>query len=266
MRARDSVEGSQIRRTRARPNTPPREPSDEEDDPDAIVGGGDHEVADLRQEIAELRLCVQDLKSRLEGIEVFTKEQFSIWESKITTFAAPQADSAPIEQMSPAAINILGMYHESKTGLKKIIRESIRLWMFSEIGSMYAPISKAVLAGERVAFDCLCNFNVADVCVVPVVSGIGQITRINWIAAVADAVELSGILVSVFDDLRRKFTSNIKNEFAVRGHIRTLFGQTTKFSCTVRSVAGIAGIEHEFWYWIGIPQRHSPESNASTIR
>ena len=45
-----------------------------------------------------------------------------------------------------------------------------------------------------------------------------QMTRINWIAAVAEADELSGILTSVFDDLHRKFTSNIKNEFSVRNY------------------------------------------------
>ena len=219
MRVRDSAEGSQGRRTRQRLSTPHTEPSDEEDDPDAIVGGGHVEILDLRNEVAELRVSVQDLKSRLEGIEVFTKERFGVLELKLETFAAPQATCAVDEQISAATVNILAMYHESKTGLKKIIRESIRLWMFSENGSMYAPISKAILAGECIV---LLNTNpntVADVCVVPVVSGIGQISRVSWLAAVADAAELSGILVSVFDDLRRKFTSNIKNEFAVRDHI-----------------------------------------------
>ena len=74
---------------------------------------------------------------------------------------------------------------------------------------------------------------VADVCVVSVVSGIAQITRINWISAVAEADELSSILTSVFDDLRRKFTSNIKNEFAVRSLDDYLSSIVTRLQCVV---------------------------------
>ena len=74
---------------------------------------------------------------------------------------------------------------------------------------------------------------VADVCVVSVVSGIAQITRINWISAVAEADELSAILTSVFDDLRRKFTSNIKNEFAVRSLDDCLSSIVTRLQCVV---------------------------------
>ena len=74
---------------------------------------------------------------------------------------------------------------------------------------------------------------VADVCVVSVVSGIAQITRINWISAVAEADELSAILTSVFDDLRQKFTSNIKNEFAVRSLDDCLSSIVTRLQCVV---------------------------------
>ena len=70
-------------------------------------------------------------------------------------------------------------------------------------------------------------------CVVSVVSGIAQITRINWISAVAEADELSAILTSVFDDLRRKFTSNIKNEFAVRSLDECLSSIVTRLQCVV---------------------------------
>jgi hypothetical protein len=82
MRVRDSAEGSQGRRTRQRLSTPPRDPSDEKDGPDAIVGGGNGEIEDLRNEVAELRVSIQDLKSRLEGVEVFIKEQFGVLELK----------------------------------------------------------------------------------------------------------------------------------------------------------------------------------------
>jgi hypothetical protein len=210
MRVRDSAEGSQGRRTRQRISSPPRDTSDDEDDPDAIVGGGDCEIVDLRKEVAELRVSVQDLKSRLEGIEVFTKEQFGVLELKFLNFPAPQTQSAVIEQISAATINILAMYHESKTGLQKIIRELIRLWMFSENGSMYAPISEATLARE---------------CIVLVNSESERCHRCARCACcewywsnqenppVICCRRCSRTIVSVFD------ASSQRNEFAVRDHI-----------------------------------------------
>ena len=43
----------------------------------------------------------------------------------------------------------------------------------------------------------------------------GQITPHEWTTGVKESDELSSILAAVFDDIRRKFTSNVKNEFMV---------------------------------------------------
>ena len=57
---------------------------------------------------------------------------------------------------------------------------------------------------------------IADVCVNAVISSMGQVSPHEWATGVVESDELASILTSVFDDIRRKFTSNLKNEFLVR--------------------------------------------------
>jgi hypothetical protein len=57
---------------------------------------------------------------------------------------------------------------------------------------------------------------IADVCVNAVISSMGQVSPHEWATGVAESDELASMLSSVFDDIRRKFTSNVKNEFMVR--------------------------------------------------
>ena len=150
MRGRDNDGASQGRRTRQRveARTPSREPEDEEEEnEDFIVGGGMQDCTVLQQEVGELQTSVQNLKARLEGLETFVKEQLVNVEQRLSQFAVRIPETVSVDQLSIASVTILGLYQESKTGLKKIVRESVRLWMFSEKGSMYAPISKAALAG-----------------------------------------------------------------------------------------------------------------------
>ena len=150
MRGRDNDGASQGRRTRKRveARTPSPEPeAEEEENEDFIVGGGMQDCTVLQQEVGELQTSVQNLKARLEGLETFVKEQLVNVEQRLSQFAVRIPETVSVDQLSIASVTILGLYQESKTGLKKIVRESVRLWMFSEKGSMYAPISKAALAG-----------------------------------------------------------------------------------------------------------------------
>ena len=47
----------------------------------------------------------------------------------------------------------------------------------------------------------------------------GQITPHEWTTGVKESDELASILSAVFDDIRWKFTSNVKNEFMVSIHM-----------------------------------------------
>ena len=56
---------------------------------------------------------------------------------------------------------------------------------------------------------------IADVCLHAVISSMGQISPLEWTTGVCECDELASLLIGVYDDIRRKFTSNVKNEFVV---------------------------------------------------
>ena len=56
---------------------------------------------------------------------------------------------------------------------------------------------------------------IAEVSLNAVVAGIPSISRAEWDSAV-QSEEFLRCLTSVFDDIRRKFSSNVKNEYNVR--------------------------------------------------
>jgi len=73
--------------------------------------------------------------------------------------------TSPSLLMNPTANKLLELLQESRTGLKKIVRESIRLHMFPPGGGMFAPDSRQKLSGQ---FNFLSHLRIliaiADVC------------------------------------------------------------------------------------------------------
>ena len=63
------------------------------------------------------------------------------------------ASTSPLRLMNPTAIKWLELLQESRTGLKKIVRESIRLHMFSPGGGMCVPDSRQALSGQSQIFE-----------------------------------------------------------------------------------------------------------------
>ena len=60
----------------------------------------------------------------------------------------------------------------------------------------------------------ICN-EYAELCQASVCNTVKAISASEWVCSVMTSDELLNIVVSVFDDLRHKFTSNIKAEFMV---------------------------------------------------
>ena len=61
----------------------------------------------------------------------------------------------------------------------------------------------------------ICNEYV-ELCQASVCNTVKAISASEWVCSVMTCDELLSIVVSVFDDLRHKFTSNIKAEFTVK--------------------------------------------------
>ena len=93
---------------------------------------------------------VSQLEQHHLALEGFIKVQLNFLTDQITNFNARVPIPAPQVCSEPAAVKISAMYADTKSSLKKIVRESTRLYMFSSVGSMYAPMEKKGLAGNAI--------------------------------------------------------------------------------------------------------------------
>ena len=107
------------------------------------------EIRDMKISISCIRTGQQDLLSRLAGLERHVMETVHEMKAELSvlTTARTTESTRPLTAMNPTAIKLLDLIQESRTGLKKVVRESIRLHMFSPDGGMYAPDTRQALSG-----------------------------------------------------------------------------------------------------------------------
>ena len=120
------------------------------------------EIESLREEIRDLKISIscirtgqQDHDGRLAGLQRHVMDGLSEVKSEFSALSSVRtgASTSPLRLMNPTAIKWLELLQESRTGLKKIVRESIRLHMFSPGGGMCAPDSRQALSGQSQIFE-----------------------------------------------------------------------------------------------------------------
>ena len=155
---RPRVRGPPAKRLRgtrpiAEPEGSPEEEDETEEAPTAIPPWRS-EYDELREEHQALTAAheallaqVSELEQHHLALEGLKKAQLKNLTDQITNFNDRVPPAAPQVCSGPAAVKISAMYADTRSSLKKIIRESTRLYMFSSVGSMFAPMEKKALAG-----------------------------------------------------------------------------------------------------------------------
>ena len=105
------------------------------------------ELRDVKITISCLRTSQQDLISRLTGLERHVKDAFEAIHDKLATVIVRDVEPTKACATNATATKLLDLLQESRTGFKKVVRESIRLYMFSPFGGMYAPDNRRALSG-----------------------------------------------------------------------------------------------------------------------
>jgi hypothetical protein len=132
------------------------------------------EIESLRDEIRDLKISIscirtgqQDYVVRLAGLERHVKDALIEVKDELSALSSGRtgAFTSPSLPMNPTANKLLELLQESRTGLKKIVRESIRLHMFSPGGGMYAPDSRQKLSGSSIFFESFTNIDCYRRCV-----------------------------------------------------------------------------------------------------
>ena len=119
------------------------------------------EIESLREEIRDMKISISCIRTgqqehlgRLAGLEKHVMDALSEVKAEFSALSSARtgASASPSPILNPSAIKLLELLQESRTGLKKIVRESIRLHMFSPGGGMYAPDSRQALSGKSNLF------------------------------------------------------------------------------------------------------------------
>ena len=147
--------GVQNKRSRRSEPAIAASPSDEDNDEEEEEEVNEleslrEEMRDLKISISCIRTGLQDQLGRLAGLErhvmdslIEVKSQFALLATTRT-----QVSNEPLSASNPVAMKLLDLLQESRTGLKKVVREAIKLHMFSPSGGMYAPDDRKFLAGS----------------------------------------------------------------------------------------------------------------------
>ena len=160
---RPRVRGPSAKRLRATRPIAEREGTPEEDDeieePPTAIPPWRSEYDELREEHQALTAAheallaqVSQLEQHHLALEGFIKTQVTNLTDQISNFQDRVPLAAPQVCSGPAAVKISALYADTKSSLKKIIRESTRLYMFSSVGSMFAPMDKKALAGNVICY------------------------------------------------------------------------------------------------------------------
>ena len=116
-------------------------------------------LADLKCELAATKArCLQqetsieDLKSRLSGLEKHVGTQLLLMEQNMTKFIVviPPEASEEASQSAPSS-RVFELVMSPKSCLKKVMRQAIRQYMFSNSGSIFASSNREALGRK-------CNF------------------------------------------------------------------------------------------------------------
>ena len=129
----------------------------------------DAELADLKTELAatkarciEQETSIEDLKSRLSGLEKHVGSQLVLMQqsiSKCVVVVTPtEASDESTQPLSCSRVFELVM--SPKTNLKKVMRQAIRQYMFSNAGSIFASCNRETLG--RKFFSYMCVFIIHD--------------------------------------------------------------------------------------------------------
>ena len=114
----------------------------------------DNEMESFRDELRDMKISIscfrtgqQDLVSRLAGLERHVQDALEAIHEKLASVIVRDAEPSKACAINATAAKLLDLLQESRTGLKKVVRESIRLHMFSPFGGMYAPDNRRALSG-----------------------------------------------------------------------------------------------------------------------
>ena len=105
------------------------------------------ELRDMKISISCFRTGQQELVSRLAGLERHVQDALEAIHEKLASVIVVDAQPSKASAINAPAAKLLDLLQESRTGLKKVVRESIRLYMFSPCGGMYAPDNRRALSG-----------------------------------------------------------------------------------------------------------------------
>ena len=167
-------------------------------------------------EFALLKDAVGQLQHRIESLEEHVREQETVYSKKFEQIEVQilTGTSENPEALSPPDL-LVNLYHNNSNQFRSNLRSAIRDYMFSSIGSMFPDDNHTELASETI-------FLLYCLWVSLVVATYASARRMqpnlglgDWTSMISEANKLSGVIRSVFDDIRRKYFANVKYEFMV---------------------------------------------------
>ena len=167
----------------------------------------------------DLRTLIEEGRSRMGGLTTHINTQFEIVQHRMQQFVVISADRTSTDNAScSVTTKILSLLDNTDSGLKKVIRTTVRMHMFGFGGEVHASDDRVKNGSECYLLwlsSYMIRYFIAVLVKAQVCNTCPQISSDEWMTTFLTCDRLANEVTRVFDDLRHKFTSNIKAEFLV---------------------------------------------------